>query len=357
MSSEQSKVLRIFNKEFLYKLFERDNAKPFGIYEKLNSLIRVKFICNCGIQNEKVFIKIADKGGAFCEKCTKINTRIKIEKTNMEKYGVIAPLQNKDILKKTQTTNMERYGGIVPTLDPKISQKRNETNLKKYGTKCSLRNPECMKKTLETTMRKFGTTHTSKSKEVMKKVEETNKKRYGGKAPASSKEVLNKMKETTMQKYGKEHYTQTEEYKIRSEETNLKKYGTKHSSQNLEVMEKTQKSSKRYKDYILSSGKIIRVQGYEPWALDELVKIYKEEDILTVRSDVPQIKYEIEKKEKMYFPDIFIKSENKIIEVKSTWTYKCKEDNVQFKANACKKLGYNYEIWIYDYKKNKTIVL
>jgi hypothetical protein len=357
MSSEQLKVLRIFNKEFLYKLFERDNAKPFGEYEKLNSLIRIKFICNCGIQNEKVFIKIADKGGAFCEECTKINTRIKIEKKNMEKYGTKTPLQNKDILKKLQDTNMKKYGAKNPLQNKDVSLRMKETNIKKYGTTCSLRGKETIKKTLETTLKKFGTTHTSKSKEVMKKVEETNRKKYGGKAPASSKEVQKKMKETSLKRHGSEFYTQTEEYKQKSEETNLKRYGTKHSSQNLEVMEKTQKSSKRYKDYILPSGKIIRVQGYEPWALDELVKIYKEEDILTVRSDVPQIKYEIEEKEKMYFPDIFIKSENKIIEVKSTWTYKCKEDNVQFKANACKKLGYNYEIWIYDYKKNKTTVL
>jgi len=357
MSSKQLKVLRNFNREFLDKLFERDNAKPYGEYEKLNSEVRVKFICNCGKENEKVFIKIADRGGAFCKDCTEKNRREKTVKTNMEKFGSKAPLQNKDILKKTQDTNMKRYGGIVPTLNLEILAKRDETNIKKYGTKCSLRNPECIKKTLATTLKNFGTTHTSKSKEVMKKVEETNRKKYGGKAPASSKEVRDKMKETTLERHGAEFYTQTEAYKIKAEATNLKKYGTKNPSQNPEVMEKTQNNSKRYKDYKLPSGDICRVQGYEPWALDELFKTYTEEEIKTKRSDVPQVKYKVEEKDRVYFPDIYIPKENKLIEVKSTWTYKCKEDNVQIKTNRCKELGYNYEIWIYDKKKNKTIIL
>lgn len=38
------------------------------------------------------------------------------------------------------------------------------------------------------------------------------------------------------------------------------------------------KLSHCYKDYIFPSGKIIKIQGYEYLALDELIKIYKEED-------------------------------------------------------------------------------
>jgi len=44
-----------------------------------------------------------------------------------------------------------------------------------------------------------------------------------------------------------------------------------------------------------------------------------------------------------------------IIEVKSTWTYKAKQDNIQEKAYATKVAGYKYEIWIYDSKGNKTV--
>lgn len=105
----------------------------------------------------------------------------------------------------------------------------------------------------------------------------------------------------------------------------------------------------------MPSGNIINVQGYESYALNELIKIYDESDIITNRKEIPRISYKIEDKQKYYFPDIYIKSINKIIEVKSIWTYKCKEDKIQKKSNATKLAGYDYEIWIYDKKGNKII--
>jgi len=51
-----------------------------------------------------------------------------------------------------------------------------------------------------------------------------------------------------------------------------------------------------------------------------------------------------------HYVDIFIKSENKCIEVKSTWTAEKKKDNIFLKQNAAKDLGYKYEIWVYDGK-------
>jgi hypothetical protein len=105
----------------------------------------------------------------------------------------------------------------------------------------------------------------------------------------------------------------------------------------------------------MPSGIIRKVQGYEPYALDELVKQYTEEQIKTDRKDVPRITYDIENNKHYYFPDIYIPEEKYIIEVKSTWTYKCKTDNIKQKAEAVKKLGYKYEIWVYDNKKNKKL--
>jgi len=88
---------------------------------------------------------------------------------------------------------------------------------------------------------------------------------------------------------------------------------------------------------------------------EESSKGYKEEDIISDRKDIPRISYKIGDKQKYYFPDIYIPSKNKIIEVKSTWTYKCKKDNIQEKAEATKVAGYEYEVWIYDSKANKIL--
>jgi len=120
--------------------------------------------------------------------------------------------------------------------------------------------------------------------------------------------------------------------------------------------ERSAKSSVLFKDYTLPSGNIIRIQGYEYIALDELVKIYKEDDILTNRRDMPKIKYILNGKEKRYYPDIWIKSKNIIIEVKSDYTYKKDLIKNIMKALATRKLKYNFEFWIYDNKMSKLIL-
>jgi len=136
----------------------------------------------------------------------------------------------------------------------------------------------------------------------------------------------------------------------------MKNYGVEYPMQNQEFQEKIQKNAKKYKEYKFPSGIIRKVQGYEPYALDDLIKTYTEDQIKSDRKDVPRISYKVDEKQKYYFPDIFIPHENKIIEVKSTWTYKSKEDNIKAKAEACKAQSYIYEIWIYNAKGVKEVI-
>ena len=106
----------------------------------------------------------------------------------------------------------------------------------------------------------------------------------------------------------------------------------------------------------MPSGAIRKVQGYEPFALKELVKVYSEEQIKTDRKDVPRIQYEVDGNKKYYFPDIFIPHENKLVEVKSTWTYKSKTDNIQLKKAACEEQGFLCEIWCFNNKGERIEV-
>jgi ligand-binding SRPBCC domain-containing protein len=134
-------------------------------------------------------------------------------------------------------------------------------------------------------------------------------------------------------------------------------YYLEWASQNEEIQKKQEKSCFTFKDYTLPSGKIIRVQGYEPLALDILLETITEEDLLTGYKNVPIIWYEINDNKHRYFTDIFIPSHNKCIEVKSDFTfYKDYEKNL-LKQEATKLLGFECEIWIFNDKKKLIEVL
>ena len=76
-----------------------------------------------------------------------------------------------------------------------------------------------------------------------------------------------------------------------------------------------------------------------------------EDDILTNRQNVPEIWYTDKTgKLRRHFVDIYIKSQNKCIEVKSTWTVTLKTGNVFLKHEAAKEQGFNSEIWVYNDK-------
>jgi phage terminase small subunit len=115
--------------------------------------------------------------------------------------------------------------------------------------------------------------------------------------------------------------------------------------------DKHEKSSKSFKQFKFPSGEIRNIQGYENLALDELVKIFKEDDIITKRSEMPKIIYKLKGKEHRYYPDIWIKSINKIIEVKSCYIYNKELIKNINKALATRKLNFEFEFWIYTPEK------
>jgi len=134
---------------------------------------------------------------------------------------------------------------------------------------------------------------------------------------------------------------------------NIIKYGVEYPMQNIEIQIKSQKNAKKFKEYIMPSGNMRKVQGYEPFALDILIQIYTEEQLKTNRKEVPRIKYIVNEKDKYYFPDIYIPDENKIIEVKSMWTFNLHKEIVNLKKEACISQGYIYEIWCFNHKGEK----
>ena len=187
------------------------------------------------------------------------------------------------------------------------------------------------------------------SKQVRQKGKETCLDKYGVEYSSQSEEVKQKIKVTCLENHGVECSLQSEEVKQKGKKTCLKKYGVEYAMQHPDIFEKCQKSAFKLKPYIFPSGKLVYVQGYEPFALDYLIYIDRipEDDIIRNDKRVPEIWYTMENdnKKHRYYADIYVPPQNKIIEVKSNHTYKLPK--VYEKMKACLEQGYNYEIWIF----------
>jgi hypothetical protein len=236
-------------------------------------------------------------------------------------------------------------------------QRIKSTMLDNYGVEYAAQSPVFIDKIKKTSLERYGVENANQSEEVKEKIKETNLERYGCEYGLQNEDVKEKRKVTNLEKYGFENPLQREEIKEKSKQTCLKKYGVEHVSQCQEIYEKMNKNSYYIKDYILPSDKIIKIQGYEHFALDELLQNenINENDIITGSNNVPTIWYNDENnKSHRHYVDIFIPSQNRCIEVKSTWTFIKQRDTIFLKQKSGKELGYLYEIWVYDNKGNKV---
>ena len=388
-----------YTSELLESVIKRNNAILIGIYEKLSRDSIITFQCICGEKVEKVF-RYMNEHCAKCKKCTNESKNNKRIKTNMQLYGVEHTSQCNIIKDKVKQTMIERYGtehalqcealkekakqtmkehyGVEHAFQcellkakamqtiygkygvdnishcPEIKEKIKNNSIEKYGVICPLQNKEVKAKSNQTMLAKYNTIIPIQNAELREKIKQTTMERYGVEHATQSEELREKIKQTCLERYGVEYASQTEEFREKCKKTCLERYGVEYPSQSQEIAEKTQKNAKKYKQFMMPSGRIRKVQGYEPFALADLLKQYAEDDIYTDRKDVPRITYHINGVSKYYFPDIYIKSCNKIIEVKSTWTYQCKKDNIEEKAKATRQNSYQYEIWIYNTKGKRV---
>ena len=369
--------------------------------EKLFGSTKIIFYCTtCNKENSKCFTYLI-KRNTLCKRCVTIESLHKQKITMLKKYGVEHASQNKEIQNKIREgfikkygvdnpskleeiknkqrkTNLERYGVeyIVHNTESKI--KMIKTNLERYGVECCLQNKDIQEKVKKTNLEKYGfenylhnkdiqdnikntlfqnygVHYPLQNKDIQEKVKNTCLKKYGVKNPLLNNEIQNKRNKTIKEKYGVDYPSQNKDIQEKIKNTFLQKYGFENPMQNAEIADKSSKNCYNSKLFIFPSGKEIKCQGYEPFALKELNENNVDEsDIVTGCKNVPTIWYNDENgKKHKHYVDIYIPSKNKCIEVKSTWTIKHKKSNVFEKQIAAKEMGYSYEIWVYDNKGNK----
>ena len=336
-----------------------NNIKLLHDYKNItvNRDAAIEAVCltsECNNIVNKTFRRFLDNGGCYCLKCVQQNSYHKIKNTSLKKYGVEHYFMNKDIIENRKQTCLNKYGCENPNQTKEVINKRKETNFKKYGVEHALQSNYVIEKRKKTCLKKYGVEHILELQEVINKRKKTILHKYGVEYASQNPEFIQNRKETCLKKYGVENCFQSKEIIEKIKKTNIKKYGVEYPSQNADIANKTLNNSFVSKNYILPSGKQIKYQGYENFALNEIINNIDENDIITGCKNVPKITYNDENGKLHYhFVDIFIKSQNKCIEVKSTWTLNNKKSNVFLKQKYAKESGYDYEIWVYNSKGEK----
>lgn len=254
-------------------------------------------------------------------------------------------------------TNLEKYGTENPMQNEKIKEKTKNTNLKNYGVEYTLQVKEFREKGKITSLEKYGTEIPSQSQQVKDKAKNTCVEKYGVEYVPQVLEFQEKAKNTFVKKYGIEKPLQNLEFQEKARNTCVEKYGVENPMQNPIIAERNIKNSYKSKNYNFPSGNIVKVQGYEPHALDIILKMdIPEEDILTSRSKVPNINYVFDNKKHIYYPDIYLPKSNLIIEVKSDFTYQVNLEENLLKAYATINSGFDFQFWIFNKKLELEIV-
>jgi hypothetical protein len=299
----------------------------------------------------------------------------KIKQTNLEKYGVEYASQSEIVQAKMKSTNLKVYGCENPFQSQEIITKMNEKNKELYGVEWNGQREDIKEKIRQTFMTRYGTLCPINTPEIQERIRKNCYDRYGVEHHASRPDVIEKRKETTFMKYGVEHSLQSPLvrekgikrlldaygvdniskhplYQTKKVETSLMRYGYDYPMQNPEIAEKSSKTALTTKDYTLPSGNVVRIQGYEDKVLDELLMIYTEEQILTKRTEMPDVWYLDGGKYRRYYPDFYIPKDNLIIEVKSTYTYRANIIKFHRKRKACEYLGYRFKSYISKSRKH-----
>ena len=372
-----------FTNDKLINYCKEHNIKLLNDYsnDKLTKKSKIKATCqtlNCNSIVDKIFREI-EKRGVYCEICSQQNKQNKRKATCLQKYGVENAISSKDVQTKTKLTNLKKYGveytfqseivkdkikkiciekyGVENASQNKdVREKYKQTCLEKYGVEHISQTDNYKKKYKTTIMTKFGVEHISQNESIKKKKIDTCLKNYGVEYPSQHSDIKQKQIDTCLKNYGVKYPSQHADIKQKKIETSLKHYGVEYPNQNSEVLDKNIKSCYRTKQYTFPSGNIILIQGYEHFALNELIhkEQIAENNIIIGTKNVPTIWYfGNDGKNHRHYVDIFIPIQNRCIEVKSTWTAEKNEHNIYLKQQAAKDLGYKYEIWVYNKKEEK----
>jgi predicted DNA-binding protein YlxM (UPF0122 family) len=159
----------------------------------------------------------------------------------------------------------------------------------------------------------------------------------------STKKMKELQNATIIKKYGS-----WENFRIMQSKIFFEKYGVDNPMQLEEHFYTQQKSAKKLKSIVIDE-KVIYYQGFELLAIYKLLEEgYSINNILNAKGEVPNFLYYFEGRRRRYYPDIYIPKDNRIIEVKSKWTYEQEIDKNLAKRQSVIDAGYRFDFYIME---------
>lgn len=326
--------------------------------EYKNSTTKMQYLCKCG-EIAEITMGSFQQGHNQCRQCGWKQSGANISKTQNEKWQDFRDTKGQIVKKEFEKAGLVLLSKYTNNETPLryICSCGNESTIRYSNFKEGGRCRKCMgERQKQTCMERYGVDNVSKLPETHEKYRQTCIEKYGVDSPFKNPEFLEKRKQTNLEKYGAEYYIQTEEGQAARKQTMLDKYGC-DAAHVPEFRSKSMRSSFQTKEWTSPSGRIFKYQGYELLAIQMLLSDgIPEEDILTEedlceRHSMPEFWYEFESKRCRYFPDLFIISMNKFIEVKSLFTFNTNPEKVMAKGDCVTEAGYDYEIYVFDGKK------
>lgn len=354
-----------YTKERLENVISRDNATLVGWVfpgttdvvktepERINRDLMIHFVCHCGVPGHRCFRTLDDRG-ALCEIHAKAKQKEKFIKTSLEKYGVPNPIMNADVRAKADKTILEVHGVVNISQSSAIKEKKKETTLQTLGVPFTFQSPVAREKSKATNRAKLGVDFPTQSPIVRAKVVQSNLERTGYNYPSQNPASRGKAIATWIANLGVDNPLKSPgvQEKIRCRMVEL--YGHDNPSKCPTIRQKVLATSYGSKVFVMPSGKERVVQGYEPHALKILLSECIEEDDILTGTDVPTVEYEHDGKSHTYYPDILIKSQNRIVEVKSVFTLLKELDVNVAKQHASIRSGFEFDFMVFAGPKAKS---
>ncbi len=244
-----------------------------------------------------------------------------------------------------KNTMLEKYNVCNAMFSDFFKEKLNNTIQLNYNVENISQSDIIKEKKKQTTLKNYNVGHNSQSDIIKEKKKQTTLKNYGVENPQQVKDILDKTSQTRLEKTGYAYPLQNPKIREKAIQTNIMRFGYANVIHNPVIFEKAQTNAFKRKEYKWKTGEISIVQGYEPIVLKELEDSgYTYEKVITGASRIPTIPYIFENTQHLYFPDIFIPSENLIIEVKSEYTLNKEFDRNKAKFKAVEEAGFNFKL-------------